>query len=125
MTVVRVRAPASSANLGPGFDCAAVALDLWNELEVRDGEGVTVEGEGADELPQGPEHLGVRAYALVASLEGRSFSFTNRIPVGRGLGSSAAARPSATAAADEPSPRSSGMRLTKRKRFPRGEASVA
>ena len=46
-----VRAPATSANLGPGFDAAAVALDLWNELEVTDGEGVVVEGEGADELP--------------------------------------------------------------------------
>ena len=38
MTVLaRVRAPASTANLGPGFDCAAAALDLWNELEVREG----------------------------------------------------------------------------------------
>ena len=49
-TPVSVRAPATSANLGPGFDCAAVALDLWNELEVTDGEGVVVEGEGAGEL---------------------------------------------------------------------------
>ncbi|MBA3428792.1 MAG: homoserine kinase, partial [Actinobacteria bacterium] len=32
---IRVRAPATTANLGPGFDCAAAALDLWNELEVR------------------------------------------------------------------------------------------
>jgi len=39
---VIVRAPATSANLGPGFDAAAVALDLWNELEVTDGEGVVV-----------------------------------------------------------------------------------
>ena len=36
---VRVRAPASTANIGPGFDCAAVALDLWNELEVSEGAG--------------------------------------------------------------------------------------
>ena len=47
-----VRAPATSANLGPGFDCAAVALDLWNELELTDGEGVVVEGAGAGELPE-------------------------------------------------------------------------
>ena len=45
-----VRAPATSANIGAGFDTAAVAFDLWNELEVTDGEGVVVEGEGACEL---------------------------------------------------------------------------
>ena len=88
---VRVRAPATSANLGPGFDCAAVALDLWNELEVSEGEGIEVVGEGADELELGREHVGVRAFSLVASPEGRRFLFTNRIPIGRGLGSSAAA----------------------------------
>jgi len=49
---LRARAPASTANLGPGFDCAAVALDLWNELEVSEGEG------RADS-----EHLGVRAFS--------------------------------------------------------------
>ena len=87
---VRVRAPATTANLGPGFDCAAVALDLWNELEVDDGEGVEIEGEGADELGRDAAHLGVRAFALVASPEGRRFVFRNRIPLARGLGSSAA-----------------------------------
>ena len=45
------RAPATSANIGAGFDTAAVAFDLWNELEVTDGAGVSVEGEGAAELP--------------------------------------------------------------------------
>ena len=53
---VVVRAPASTANLGPGFDCAAAALDLWNELDVAaavNGEPLVVlEGEGADELPR-------------------------------------------------------------------------
>ena len=86
-----VRAPATSANLGPGFDCAAVALDLWNELEVSDGEGVELEGEGADELPADATNLAVRAYALVADPAGKRFRFTNRIPLERGLGSSAAA----------------------------------
>lgn len=76
---ISVRAPATSANLGSGFDCVGVALDLWNELEVSEG------GEPAD-----PEHLGVRAFALLASPEGRSFHFTDRIPRARGLGSSAA-----------------------------------
>jgi homoserine kinase len=90
MTSIRVRAPATSANLGPGFDCAAVALDLWNELEVTDGEGVDVSGEGEGEVPLGPDHLGVRAWSLVASAEGKRFTFTNGIPLARGLGSSAA-----------------------------------
>jgi homoserine kinase len=90
MAAVRARAPASSANLGPGFDCAAVALDLWNELEVSDGEGVEVVGEGEGEIELGPGHLGVRAFALVAPAEGKRFFFTNRIPLYRGLGSSAA-----------------------------------
>src|SRR5712691_8695940 len=76
---LRVRAPASTANLGPGFDCAAVALDLWNELEV------SAAGDAPD-----LEHLGVRAFARIASVEGWSFRWTSRIPRERGLGSSAA-----------------------------------
>jgi homoserine kinase len=76
---LRVRAPATTANLGPGFDCAAVALDLWNELEVS---------AGSDDPDS--EHLGVRAFARVASLEGLAFRWTSRIPRERGLGSSAA-----------------------------------
>jgi homoserine kinase len=77
---LRVRAPATSANLGAGFDCAAVALDLWNEVEVWEG--------GAD--PPDPAHIGIRAFGLVASPEGLSFEWTDRIPRARGLGSSAA-----------------------------------
>ena len=86
-----VRAPATSANLGPGFDCAGVALELWNELELTDGDGVTVEGEGAGELPEDESNLAVRAYALVSDPAGRRFRFVNRIPLESGLGSSAAA----------------------------------
>ncbi|MEZ5099863.1 MAG: homoserine kinase [Thermoleophilia bacterium] len=89
MSALRVRAPATTANLGPGFDCAGAALDLWNELEVSDGDGVVVHGEGVDEIEAGPGHLGLRAFALVAPVEGRRFAFTNRIPLARGLGSSA------------------------------------
>ncbi len=86
-----VRAPASTANLGPGFDCAAAALDLWNELEVEESEhAVVVEGEGAGELPTGDQHLALRAFALVAPVENYRFRFVNRIPLERGLGSSAA-----------------------------------
>ena len=86
-----VAAPATSANLGPGFDCAAVALELWNELELSDGSGVVVDGEGAGELPEDESNLAVRAYGLVASPAGKRFRFRNRIPLERGLGSSAAA----------------------------------
>lgn len=90
-----VRAPATSANLGPGFDCIGVALDLWNELEVTEGKpgtvAVEVEGEGAAELPRDETNLAVRAYSLRASPAGRRFRLRNRIPLERGLGSSAAA----------------------------------
>jgi homoserine kinase len=86
-----VRAPATSANIGPGFDCAAVALDLWNELEVDAGEGVVIAGEGENELATDNSNLAVRAYALLADPAGKRFRFVNRIPLERGLGSSAAA----------------------------------
>ena len=89
-----VRAPATTANLGPGFDCAAAALDLWNELEVAPFEEgqpfVTVQGEGAGELPADGSHLALRAFALLAPVDGHRFRFVNRIPLERGLGSSAA-----------------------------------
>jgi homoserine kinase len=76
---VRVLAPATTANLGPGYDCAAVALDLWNELEVG-------EGDGEVDL----DHLGVKAFSQLAPVDGRRFTFVDRIPRERGLGSSAA-----------------------------------
>jgi len=77
--VIHVRAPATTANLGAGFDCAGAALDLWNELELVEG------GDDAE-----PDHLAVRAFARLASPDGFGFSFTERIPRARGLGSSAA-----------------------------------
>ncbi|HZT44665.1 MAG TPA: homoserine kinase [Gaiellaceae bacterium] len=77
---MRVRAPATTANLGPGFDCVAAALDLWNEVEVSEGSDV----------PPDPGHIGIRAFGLLASPEGLSFEWTDRIPRARGLGSSAA-----------------------------------
>jgi homoserine kinase len=74
-----VRAPATTANLGPGFDCAAVALDLWNEVVVAEGGSVP-----------DPAHIGVRAFGLVASPDGLDLHWTEQIPRARGLGSSAA-----------------------------------
>ncbi len=88
---MKVRAPATSANIGACFDTAAVAFELWNELVVSDGEGVIVEGEGAAELAADASNLAVRAYALLADPTGKRFAFVNRIPLERGLGSSAAA----------------------------------
>jgi homoserine kinase len=79
MKTVRVRAPASTANIGPGFDCAAAALDLWNDVEVSEGDGEA-----------NLDHLGVRAFARLAPVDGRMFTFVDRIPRERGLGSSAA-----------------------------------
>jgi homoserine kinase len=97
--VVHVRAPATSANLGPGFDALGLALALYDELTVRaadSGVRVQVEGEAADEVPRDATHLVVRAmHAVFAELgvtaPGLDLSCTNRIPHGRGLGSSAAA----------------------------------
>ena len=93
---IRVVAPASTANLGPGFDAAAAALELWNEVVVEEGSfpngsGIAIEGEGAAELPRDAAHLTLRAFALFAPVAGHRFSFVNRIPLERGLGSSAAA----------------------------------
>ena len=76
---IHVRAPATTANLGPGFDVAGAALDLWNELEVGEPDGAVDE-----------THLGVRAFARYAEPSEWSFTFTDRIPRERGLGSSAA-----------------------------------
>jgi homoserine kinase len=95
---IQVRAPATTANIGPGFDCAAAALDLWNELVVEGGDGA------ADE-----SHLGVKAFARLAPTAGRTFRFTDRIPRERGLGSSAAVIAlglvaGALAAGEEPDP---------------------
>jgi homoserine kinase len=90
--VITALAPASTANLGPGFDAVGVALDLWNELvaEEADTFSVDVDGEGADEVPRDASHLALRAFALFAPAERYRFQLTNRIPLERGLGSSAA-----------------------------------
>lgn len=90
-----ITAPATSANLGPGFDVLALALDLANEVTVTRRPGplvVHVEGEGAGEVPEDASNLFCRALASgIGSLDGLEISCRNRIPFGRGLGSSAAA----------------------------------
>lgn len=91
---LRVQAPATTANLGPGFDCAGAALRLWNELELTEGAGpgpaVVVEGEGQGEVPTDESHLALRAFALLHDPAGLRFRFVNGIPLTCGLGSSAA-----------------------------------
>jgi len=90
--VIVARAPASSANLGPGFDAAAAALDLWNTVEIEEGPfSVDLQGEGAGELTRDATHLAVQAFALLTPPSAYRFRFTSHIPLERGLGSSAAA----------------------------------
>ncbi|ROR73782.1 homoserine kinase [Bogoriella caseilytica] len=96
---VLVRVPATSANLGPGFDVLGLALGLWDEITVRAIAGeslVHVDGEGAGQVPTDESHLVVRAVragleAAGAPQAGLELHCRNAIPHGRGLGSSAAA----------------------------------
>jgi homoserine kinase len=97
---VRVRVPATSANLGPGFDALGLALGLYDDIEVRAvprGLSIEVVGQGADEVADmGEKHLVVRAMRaafddLSSEQPGLALRCLNRIPHGRGLGSSAAA----------------------------------
>lgn len=97
---VRVRVPATSANLGPGFDVLGLALGLHNELELSladTGLQLEVEGEGAERLRGlGGQNLAVRAITgtlerLGVRPEGIRVRMRNRIPLSRGLGSSSAA----------------------------------
>ncbi|OBH86562.1 homoserine kinase [Mycobacterium sp. E2989] len=99
---------ASSANLGPGFDSVGLALSLIDEIVVEttdSGLVVLVEGEGADQVPLGPEHLVVRAVecglrSAGVGAAGLVVRCRNAIPHSRGLGSSAAAVVGGLAAAN-------------------------
>ena len=96
-TRVEVAAPATTANLGPGFDCLAMALDVWNTVTLEvGGRGVEVHGEGDGVLSLGADNLVHRAAEALFRETGMSppnFALTchNAIPLERGLGSSAAA----------------------------------
>ena len=95
LEALTVTAPATSANLGPGFDCLAVALDLGNAVVITRRPGpleVHVTGEGAGEVPEDATNLVCRAIESgLGTLDGLAIECRNRIPLGRGLGSSAAA----------------------------------
>lgn len=100
MSNARIQVPATSANLGPGYDCAGLALTLYDELSAQtfddDRLEVVISGEGEKTVPRNASHLVVKSIArgfAEAGLElpGLRLECVNRIPHGRGLGSSSAA----------------------------------
>ena len=108
-TAIRVRTPASSANLGPGFDSVGLALGVWDQLDVtvieQPGLQILVSGSGADGVPRDESHLVYRS--MVRGLRelgvdvpaGLLVEAANAVPHGRGMGSSATAIVSGVAAA--------------------------
>ncbi len=102
---VRARCPASCANLGPGFDVLALAVNLYVEVEVTRAERLSVSatGEGSD-LPADSSHLAAKVAMEVAGDEKLAIRVHSDIPVGRGLGSSAALALATAAAAGSRDP---------------------
>ncbi len=105
---VVVEVPATTANLGPGFDCLGLALDFHNivELELSAVTEVEITGEGHGQLPLGPGNLVLRAAEQVANevgvqVPGWRLDQHNDIPLARGLGSSSAAIVGGLVAANE------------------------
>jgi homoserine kinase len=105
-----VEVPATSANLGPGFDCCGLALELCNRVEVEEIGGTTCEieiaGCGTTELSRGPDNLVLVAMRHLFAKQGRELPGVrlrqhNAIPLCSGLGSSAAAEISGLVAANE------------------------
>lgn len=102
---MRARAPASSANLGPGFDTLAVALDCYVSVEVEDAPSLRVrsEGEGSG-LFDDASHLAARVATGILGHDHFAVTVRSQIPVARGLGSSAALAAAAAAAAGAEDP---------------------
>jgi homoserine kinase len=94
-----VRVPASSANLGPGYDVMAAAVSLFLELEVEEAGEFSFDSGGAD-VPTDRGNLLVRAFESLHPADGIAFRLRSEIPLGRGLGSSAAAIVAGILAAD-------------------------
>lgn len=96
--MIKIRVPATSANLGPGFDCMGLALNIWNEVTFEPAEKLSyhVTGEGAEKLNKGTKNLLTKAFELVYEVCGKEIksvkiSAHNGILMSSGLGSSAAA----------------------------------
>lgn len=105
-------APSSSANLGPGFDCLAVALDLRIEVSIEPAECFTVRAEGEGEaIPATADHLAARVLREVLGHDEAAVRIRSDIPVGRGLGSSAALAVATAAAAGARDPLSVACRI--------------
>ncbi|HWE56220.1 MAG TPA: homoserine kinase [Acidimicrobiales bacterium] len=109
---MRARVPASSANLGPGFDVLALALARYVEVSVEPAARLEVEtsGEGSD-LPADAGHLAARIAIEVAGHDRLRIEVHSDIPVGRGLGSSASLAVAAAAAAGAADPFGWGVRV--------------
>lgn len=109
---MRVRVPASSANLGPGFDVLALALDMHVEVSVEPSDTLEVipTGEGRD-LPADASHLAVRIATAVVGHDRLRVEIHSDIPIGRGLGSSAAVAVAAAAAAGDGDPFAWGVQV--------------
>lgn len=97
---VRVGVPATTANLGPGFDCLGLAIDLWNEAEfIPEGDSLIVEvcGEGEDSLARSADNLVIRTFQTFYETRrltpppGLRLRLNNHIPCSSGLGSSSSA----------------------------------
>lgn len=96
--MIKIRVPATSANLGPGFDCMGLALDVWNEITFEPAEKMTyhVTGEGAEKFNKGSKNLLTKAFVHLHEICGVhlhdvNIRARNEIFVSSGLGSSAAA----------------------------------
>lgn len=102
---MRARVPASTSNLGPGFDVLGLALGLYVEVDVRPAAKLTVHtaGEGAD-FPADETHLAARVATEVAGHDRLAITVSSEIPPGRGLGSSASLAVAAAAAAGASDP---------------------
>ena len=105
---IRVRIPATTANLGPGFDCLGLALDIYNTVELSLAVATTVEitGEGQGQLSLGPNNLILQAADRLAEQTGQQvpgwhLRQHNEVPLARGLGSSSAAIVGGLVAANE------------------------
>jgi len=95
---VHVRVPASSANLGPGFDVLAAALGVWMELDVTETGRFEVRTDLA--IARDARNLCVRGFAALRPADGMRFAIRSDIPLSGGLGTSAAAYVAGLAAAD-------------------------